>query len=426
MSSKTNDSNNGDTKKVYSIAKSINLQNTGRLLVEFLSMDFLLVLVISVLSLYCIEVKSFGSIKLLLRRAFYYEEGLLFYRVGDAQNPILNLDITIWVYAFVCGFSFILFCQIIKVFSQLFGGAKRISRKLEPLNEMARQAKRLSEMDFDEEKYHDLENAISNLKVDRPDAYVRMNNSELDGLEQAVNGLIDRMKASYKMQTQFVSDASHELRTPIAVIQGYVNMLDRWGKNDEAILEESIEAIKNEAGHMQTLIEQLLFLARGDSNRQKMDKVSFCLNDVLREVYEESLMIDEQHVFGFKEFGNANIVGDIAMIKQSARILIDNARKYTPVSEDIQIRVGVTEDNKAFYEIQDDGIGMKQEDLEHIFDRFYRADAVRNSQTGGTGLGLSIAKWIVDQHDGFYQVVSRDGIGTRFTVFFNNEGVSEE
>ena len=75
-------------------------------------------------------------------------------------------------------------------------------------------------------------------------------------------------------------------------------------------------------------------------------------------------------------------------------------------------------EQKPFYEIEDHGIGMRQENLEHIFDRFYRADDVRNSKTGGTGLGLSIAKWIVDQHNGYYQIISFDQVGTRFTVYF--------
>ena len=103
------------------------------------------------------------------------------------------------------------------------------------------------------------------------------------------------------IRDRFVSDASHELRTPIAVIQGYVNMLDRWGKEDTAILGESIEAIKNEANHMQKLVEQLLFLARGDSNRQMLDMRVQELNSIMREVYEESLMIDVNHVYRFEE-----------------------------------------------------------------------------------------------------------------------------
>ena len=297
-------------------------------------------------------------------------------------------------------------------------GARKVRRKLKPLNEMAAKAQTLSELAFDETKYHDLENAISSLKVETPDAHIHMSDRDLEGIETALNDLIDRMRESYKQQTRFVSDASHELRTPIAVIQGYVNMLDRWGKEDEAILEEAIEAIKNESAHMQRLVEQLLFLARGDSGRQNLEMKPVNLNEVMREVYEESLMIDEKHQYIFEENGQAQMIGDSAMLKQSARILIDNAAKYTPEQETIQIRVGVQQDGAAYYGIQDNGIGMSENDVSHVFDRFYRADAVRNSQTGGTGLGLSIAKWIVERHIGYYNVISREGLGTRFTVIF--------
>ena len=193
-------------------------------------------------------------------------------------------------------------------------------------------------------------------------------------------------------------------------------MLDRWGKEDEAILEEAIEAIKNESAHMQRLVEQLLFLARGDSGRQNLEMKPVNLNEVMREVYEESMMIDEKHSYIFEENGQAQMIGDSAMLKQSARILIDNAAKYTPEQETIQIRVGVQQDGAAYYGIQDNG--MSENDVSHVFDRFYRADAVRNSQTGGTGLGLSIAKWIVERHVGYYNVISREGLGTRFTVIF--------
>ncbi len=195
-------------------------------------------------------------------------------------------------------------------------------------------------------------------------------------------------------------------------------MLDRWGKKDTAILEESIEAIKNEANHMQKLVEQLLFLARGDSNRQNLDMKNQELNSILREVYEESLMIDENHRYRFEESGTVEVYGDSDMLKQSARILIDNAAKYTKQGEEILIRVGAWKDGSPFYGIQDNGIGMSQEDVAHAFDRFYRADSVRNSKTGGTGLGLSIAKWIVDKHQGYYDIVSREGLGTRFSVVF--------
>lgn len=417
MSSRMNEIDGSSKRKVKSIANSINVRNTFALLGEYISLDIFFALLITIGIVYCVDVHFFGKPDFLLKRSFRMENGEFWYLLGNPVNPLQQLNITVWLQAICYGYGIVFVVQILHVISHFIKGTKWVDKSLEPVYEMARQAQKLSEIDFDETKYQDLENAITNLKVEKNDAHIHMYNEELSSLEQAINGLIDRMRESYRMQTRFVSDASHELRTPIAVVQGYVNMLDRWGKNDESILEESIEAIKHEADHMQTLVEQLLFLARGDSNRQKMESEEIVLNDLLREVYEESLMIDEKHHYYFTEQGVGTMIGDPAMIKQSARILVDNACKYTPEGEDITIRVGMKE-QKPFYEIEDHGIGMRQENLEHIFDRFYRADDVRNSKTGGTGLGLSIAKWIVDQHNGYYQIISFDQVGTRFTVYF--------
>ena len=417
MSSRMNEIDGSSKRKVKSIANSINVRNTFALLGEYISLDIFFALLITIGIVYCVDMHFFGKPDFLLKRSFRMENGEFWYLLGNPANPLQQLNITVWLQAICYGYGIVFVVQILHVISHFIKGTKWVDKSLEPVYEMARQAQKLSEIDFDETKYQDLENAITNLKVEKNDAHIHMYNEELSSLEQAINGLIDRMREAYRMQTRFVSDASHELRTPIAVVQGYVNMLDRWGKNDESILEASIEAIKHEADHMQTLVEQLLFLARGDSNRQKMESEEIVLNDLLREVYEESLMIDEKHHYYFTEQGVGTMIGDPAMIKQSARILVDNACKYTPEGEDITIRVGMKE-QKPFYEIEDHGIGMKQENLEHIFDRFYRADDVRNSKTGGTGLGLSIAKWIVDQHNGYYQIISFDQVGTRFTVYF--------
>lgn len=417
MSSRMNEIDGSSKRKVKSIANSINVRNTFALLGEYISLDIFFALLITIGIVYCVDMHFFGKPDFLLKRSFRMENGEFWYLLGNPANPLQQLNITVWLQAICYGYGIVFVVQILHVISHFIKGTKWVDKSLEPVYEMARQAQKLSEIDFDETKYQDLENAITNLKVEKNDAHIHMYNEELSSLEQAINGLIDRMREAYRMQTRFVSDASHELRTPIAVVQGYVNMLDRWGKNDESILEESIEAIKHEADHMQTLVEQLLFLARGDSNRQKMESEEIVLNDLLREVYEESLMIDEKHHYYFTEQGVGTMIGDPAMIKQSARILVDNACKYTPEGEDITIRVGMKE-QKPFYEIEDHGIGMRQENLEHIFDRFYRADDVRNSKTGGTGLGLSIAKWIVDQHNGYYQIISFDQVGTRFTVYF--------
>ena len=298
----------------------------------------------------------------------------------------------------------------------IFGTAK-IRKTLKPLNEIAETASRLSNMDFDEEKFQSLEDAISKISPVTSDERIHIGDSELKGLEDAINKLLDRMRDSYRQQARFVSDASHELRTPISVIQGYANMLDRWGKNDESVLEESIIAIKSESENMKNLVEQLLFLARGINGKTQLTIKKFSLNDMIDEVFEESKMIDKNHVYNYIESEHITVQGDMALLKQTARILVENATKYTEEGEKITLKVGENSKGEAYFSIQDNGIGMDENDVPHIFERFFRADTARVRKNGGTGLGLSIAKWIIDNHKGYFSVLSRKGIGTRITVY---------
>jgi len=295
---------------------------------------------------------------------------------------------------------------------------RRVRRKLQPLNDLAIAAEELGNAArFDADKIESLEAAIHTASVDSP--HVSTGDKDLQSIEVALNGLLRQMQEAKLQQMRFVSDASHELRTPIQVIQGYVNMLDRWGKTDEAVLDESIAALKTESQHMQELVEQLLFLARGDSGRNTLQKEPFDLVQTTRDVWEESRMIDDAHVYAFNvaDEGEIEIVGDATMIKQCMRILVQNACAYAP--EGSQITLAVRADparRRAYVSVQDEGIGMSQEDASHIFERFYRADEARDRREGGTGLGLSIAKWIADAHDGNFEVLSREGVGTRFTL----------
>lgn len=410
-----------ETVRVGSIARRINWNTALSLFGTFLSIDVMLCVILGAAALYCLDVQYLGDFHIELPRKFLHTKPIreLILQCGEpGTQEFYTVLIGPWLSTLRYAAAALGIVELLMVVHQLLWGTRKIRYYLRPIRQMAERTRQLSEFAMDESHYQNLEEAISDLHVERSDARLTGSHKELQGIERAVNDLLERMRQSYRQQTQFVSDASHELRTPIAVIQGYVNMLDRWGKEDEAILEEAIEAIKNESEHMQHLVEQLLFLARGDSNRQKMEKKEMSLNSVLHEVYEESLMIDEHHRYCYEENGEAVIYGDHDMIKQSARILVDNAAKYTKEGEEIILRAGTMENGKVFYSIQDYGIGMSEPDIEHAFDRFYRADAVRNSKTGGTGLGLSIAKWIVEQHGGYYDVVSRQELGTRFTVIF--------
>ena len=295
-----------------------------------------------------------------------------------------------------------------------FGGTRSARRLLRPLNKMAETAQRLTNAAarpaMDEARFHDLEHAIEQIDIgDR----LSTGDKDLKGLEDAINDLLSRMHDAYRQQTQFVSDASHELRTPIAVIQGYAGMLDRWGKEDPQVLEESIAAIKAESDHMKALVEQLLFLARGDNGRQPMNPEIMDLAVMMGDVLEEYRMIDPDHVWRQGPMDPAPVNADPALIKQAARVLIDNAKRYTPKGGPIRLSAG-TRDGQAWFEVQDNGIGIGESDVPRIFDRFFQADPAR--QSGGTGLGLSIARWIVERHDGCFEVTSRPELGTRIRV----------
>ncbi len=287
-----------------------------------------------------------------------------------------------------------------------------LRRYLKPIDDIALSAEKLSTRSFDPSKFRPLEDAIAH--IDEPDTEVHVYDHELAGLEAAVNNMLKRLQESARRQSRFVDDASHELRTPIAVIQGYINMLDRWGKDDPQVLRESITAIQTEAEHMKILVEQLLFLARGDMGRQRFSTAPLSLDALTEEICEESRMIDPGHTYTLQLLQNATVQADVAMLKQAVRILIDNAAKYTEPGGKIMLRLTRSEKNEARIDVQDTGIGVSKSDVAHMFERFYRADPARAKQ--GCGLGLSIARWIIEQHGGHIEVVSYEELGTRVSI----------
>lgn len=306
--------------------------------------------------------------------------------------------------------------EMLVLAGQLHAGRRQTERMLLPLRRMTASAEQLSRAALDAKKYHDLESAIDAISPATPDAKLETGDRDLKGLENAVNNLLVRMHESYREQVRFVSDASHELRTPIAVIQGYADMLARWGSNDPKVLSESIQAIRSESKNMQELVEQLLFLARGDAGRTRLKPVRLDLSEMMRELYEEYEMIVPDRRWTVQADSPVAFEGDAALIKQAARILADNAVKYSDENDAVTLRAFKTPEGLPAFSVQDDGAGISSKDMPHIFERFYRADPARARQSGGTGLGLSIAKWIVDSHEGYFNVVSREGLGTRVEV----------
>lgn len=311
--------------------------------------------------------------------------------------------------------------EVLLFLSRIGRNTKAIRKTLKPLAEMAETARSLHQnmaaMAPSGAGIKHLAGAISTIDAKQLHRQISVDSSqyELRDLANAINDMLNRIRRSYQSQVRFVSDASHELRTPISVIQGYAALLDRWGKHDEKTMQECINAIKSETENMKVLVEQLLFLARGDNETIKLHKIIFDCCEIVDEIIRETRLIDPAHIFETQLDGPAYIEADQQLIKQAVRILVDNSIKYTPSGEKITLKV-IKEKDTVKMQVQDNGIGIAPEDIPHIFDRFYRSDESRARKTGGSGLGLSIAKWIIEHHEGHFEVLSRLNIGTRTTV----------
>ena len=237
-------------------------------------------------------------------------------------------------------------------------------------------------------------------------------NDELDKMAKTFNNMMDLLEENYKKQEQFVSDASHELKTPLTVVESYANMLKRWGMKRPDILEEAVEAIHSEALRMKQLTEQMLLLAKGDEqwemHIEEVD-ISLVCSDTAKHLqfaFERTISIDIKT-------NNPIIHADEKKVKQLLYILLDNAIKYSEKSIDVTI---TRRTPSLFIAITDHGIGIPKEDLAHVYERFFRVDKARTRETGGSGLGLSIATRIVAAHNGKIHMDSEEGKGTTVTI----------
>ncbi|WP_405109536.1 HAMP domain-containing sensor histidine kinase [Paenibacillus sp. FSL K6-1217] len=257
---------------------------------------------------------------------------------------------------------------------------------------------------------------------------------EIGRLIETVNSMLGRMEGfytgleeAYATQRRFVSDASHELRTPLTTIRGNIDLLQKVWEMDpqdsrmsEADIRqlsiESVKDIADEAARMSRLVADMLSLARADTGRTfEIEPVA--LEPMMTEVARRASFLTREAEWSVGEMGHLNgkyILGNKDYLQQMMFIFIDNAFKYTPAGE-------VTLDallyqNQVGIRIADTGIGMDKDEVPHIFDRFYRADESRGI-TEGIGLGLSIAKWIIEEHGGSVEVVTRQGEGTTFVIW---------
>lgn len=270
-----------------------------------------------------------------------------------------------------------------------------------------------------QKKFFDkFKNSIDNLKIFTQDydlnSKIKIHNEEnfieFSILQKSFKNMLSRLEEQSQSQSNFVNNASHELKTPIFVLKGYVDMLNDWGKNDKEVLDESLVVLKKEIQNMQDLTEKLLFLAK--SKNLVVEKNSVNLDTILKETIDNlSFAYPDQLI----NYSSSKIIinSDVALLRLLFKNLIENAIKY---GNNNPVNVILEKGKKIKVIIEDFGLGISKEALPHIFERFYREDEARNREIKSYGLGLSIVNEILSLLDIDIQVDSELGKGTKITL----------
>ena len=242
-------------------------------------------------------------------------------------------------------------------------------------------------------------------------------NDELAELTAMFNEMLDRMQRYIDQQSQFVGDVSHELRTPVAIIQGHLEMLQRWGKDDPKVLNDSLAASLSETKRMKNLVQEMLDLSRAEQVEINFRNQRTVVNDVVHQVYNNFQMLYPDFTFTLDDDLNSPVTSNIYRdhLEQVLVILCDNAIKYSQERKEVHISLSRGM-NTVEIGIQDFGEGISPEDAEKVFDRFYRVDKARSRKKGGNGLGLSIAKRLVEGYHGSITLESSLGAGSIFRI----------
>ena len=274
-----------------------------------------------------------------------------------------------------------------------------IDSVLNPLRLMTSKIREIGQMNF-----------TSPLRIDADD-------DELREYVFAFNNMSAKLNRYIEMQKRFVSDASHELATPITVINGHADLLLRRGSENPEILEGSLETIKTEILRMSGLVDSLLLLARSDSGHQSYSFERTDIASIVNDVTEETRLIAPEFTIEARLPDKLDARCDGDSIRRVMRILLSNAVRYSEENRSIIISA---EESHGLVEVsvKDSGIGIPKESLPRIFERFYRVDTSRSKKTGSSGLGLAIAKEIIAAHSGEIKAISQPGNGTeiRFRI----------
>lgn len=242
-------------------------------------------------------------------------------------------------------------------------------------------------------------------------------NDELGELSHLLNEMLDRTQRYIDQQSQFVGDVSHELRTPVAIIQGHMEMLERWGKDDPQVLDDSIKAALAETSRMNNLVQEMLDLSRAEQVEIKFRNSSTNVEEVVEQVYNNFKMIHPDFKFSLDNDLRHDVAVSIYRdhLEQILIILCDNAVKYSTKRKEVHLSLSRNY-NSVEIGVQDFGEGIAADEVPKVFDRFYRVDKARSRKKGGNGLGLSIAQRLVKGYHGTITVESQLGSGSVFRV----------
>lgn len=293
---------------------------------------------------------------------------------------------------------------LFSVFAVLVIGWLLASSALRPIDRMIRAAADITQS-------HDLSRRVR----------MQPSQDELGRLANTFNEMLSSLEKAWKSQQRFVADASHELRAPLTVMRGNLELLNRFSNLDHIERNEMLGDINREATRLTNLVEDLLLLARSDAGIQ-LSKQPVNLYDAVANAVRDATHLSKNHHLTLSSRGHSfTVLGDDDRLKQLTLILLDNAIRYSPAQSTIYVNIG-QDRNFVIVSIRDSGKGINPVDKLHIFERFYRADPARQremSHTGsGTGIGLSIAKWITEQYNAHLWVDQTGPKGTTFCFSF--------
>ena len=277
-----------------------------------------------------------------------------------------------------------------------FGGFFLASRALRPIDRITKIAKEISKGDLSRR--------------------IKMKNSvdEVGRLADTFDEMLDKLESSIKKERQFASDASHELRTPIAVINAQVEQALSFRRKVNEY-REALKTVGNEGRKMNHIISQLIMIYRSEEGQYKFNFEVIELNEIMSDIVEEFKTIADlkEIKIDFMPADKIMVKADQTLITRLFINLMENAMKYTGENGKITINIGQDKQN-AIVKIEDTGIGIPEKDIPYIFDRFYQAESSRSGS--GSGLGLSIVKWIVNIHKGSIDLKSDINEGTTFII----------